>query len=152
MDISIWIFIRAGSIFKTAISWVGESELLSGLFGAIFKSHEGKKNCFFTCPSSSLPGTEWVTHDSSFRGIDAARCALGRPKNLFLFSPLPSEKWMQLGWKMAHKIFQHYRPINRQKCIFGIFGRLFERAKYGQVVRPWKDLAKCSSEVLVLGQ
>ena len=25
-------------------------------------------------------------------------------------------------------------------------------AKYGQVACPWKDLAKCSSDVLILGQ
>ena len=30
----------------------------------------------------------------------------------------------------------------------GIFGR----SKYGQVACPWKDLAKCSSDGLVLGQ
>ena len=29
--------------------------------------------------------------------------------------------------------------------IFGIFGRIFGRAKYGQVGCPWKDLAKCCS-------
>ena len=44
------------------------------------------------------------------------------------------------------------RPNMRQKCIFGIFWHVFERAKYGQVGCPWKDLAKCSSDALVLGQ
>ena len=37
-------------------------------------------------------------------------------------------------------------------AIFGIFGRVFGRAKYGQVGCPWKNLAKCSSDTLVLGQ
>ena len=37
-------------------------------------------------------------------------------------------------------------------AIFGIFGRVIWRAKYGQVGCPWKDLAKCSSDALVLGQ
>ena len=37
-------------------------------------------------------------------------------------------------------------------AIFGIFGRVFGRPKYGQVGYPWKDLAKCSSDALVLGQ
>ena len=36
--------------------------------------------------------------------------------------------------------------------IFGIFGCIFGRAQYGQVGCPWKDLAKCSSYALVLGQ
>ena len=37
-------------------------------------------------------------------------------------------------------------------AIFGIFGYIFGRAKYGRVGYPWKDLAKCSSDALVLGQ
>ena len=37
-------------------------------------------------------------------------------------------------------------------AIFGIFGCIFGRAQYGQVGCPWKDLAKCSSDALVLGQ
>ena len=31
-------------------------------------------------------------------------------------------------------------------------GRAFECAKYGRVGYPWKDLAKCSSVALILGQ
>ena len=37
----------------------------------------------------------------------------------------------------------------RQKFIFG---RVFERAKYGQVGYPWKDFSKCSSDTVILGQ
>ena len=37
-------------------------------------------------------------------------------------------------------------------AIFGIFERVFGHAKYGQVEYPWKDLAKCSSDALFLGQ
>ena len=39
-----------------------------------------------------------------------------------------------------------------QICQICIFGCTFGRAKYGQVGCPWKDLAKCSSDALVLGQ
>ena len=35
---------------------------------------------------------------------------------------------------------------------FAIFGHVFERANYGQVGYPWKDVAKCSSYALILGQ
>ena len=38
-----------------------------------------------------------------------------------------------------------------QTKIFSIFG-IFGRAKYGQVGCPLKDLAKCSSDALALGQ
>ena len=37
-------------------------------------------------------------------------------------------------------------------AILGIFGGVFERVRYGQVGRPWKDLAKYCSDALVLGQ
>ena len=37
-------------------------------------------------------------------------------------------------------------------AIFGIFACIFGRAQYGQVGCPWKDLAKCSSDALVLRQ
>ena len=33
-----------------------------------------------------------------------------------------------------------------------VFGGIFGRSKYGQVGCPWKDLAKCSSDALFLGQ
>ena len=40
-----------------------------------------------------------------------------------------------------------------QICIFGcIFGRIIGRSRIGQVGCPWKDLAKCSSDALFLGQ
>ena len=41
---------------------------------------------------------------------------------------------------------------NAYLAIFGILGRVFEHIKYGQVGCPWKDLAKCCSDPLVLGQ
>ena len=57
-----------------------------------------------------------------------------------------------IGWMSHQKKLQHYRPINAYLAIFGIFGCIYKRAQYGQVGCPWQDLAKCSSDALVLGQ
>ena len=46
-------------------------------------------------------------------------------------------------------ILGHISTYLAYLAIFGIFGRVFERAKYGQVGCPWKDIAKCSSDALV---
>ena len=52
-------------------------------------------------------------------------------------------------------------PLKYIQCIqiralkfpfLAVIGGVFERAKYGQVGYPWKDLAKCSSGALALGQ
>ena len=50
--------------------------------------------------------------------------------------------------------FHSFEPssVMAYLAIFGIFGCIFGRAQYGQVGCPWKDLAKCSSDALVLGQ
>ena len=50
---------------------------------------------------------EWIAN-LEHMVFKMVKFAIGRPK----FFPLPSEKWMQLGQKMTHKIFQYYRPIN----------------------------------------
>ena len=39
-------------------------------------------------------------------------------------------------------------PILPYLAFLALFGRVTERAKYGQVRCPWKDLAKCSSDLL----
>ena len=43
-------------------------------------------------------------------------------------------------------------PIWRIWPYLAVFGQVFERAKYGQVGCPRKDLAKCSSDALTLDQ
>ena len=51
-------------------------------------------------------------------------------------------------------LFKMVKMVCANAClaIFGIFGRVFGRPKYGQVGYPWKDLAKCSSDALTLCQ
>ena len=51
-----------------------------------------------------------------------------------------------------HDFFAWFCSYLAYLAIFGIFGCIFGRAQYGQVGCPWKDLAKCSSDALVLGQ
>ena len=51
-----------------------------------------------------------------------------------------SRKWLQ-WWGSRAEI-----------CQLWYLGRVFGRSKYGKVRRAWKDLAKCSSDALVLGQ
>ena len=50
-----------------------------------------------------------------------------------------------LNWNHACTMYNVQYGQICQICIFG-------RGQYGQVGYPWKDLAKCSSDALVLGQ
>ena len=74
---------------------------------------------------------------------------------------LPKKKKFQPKPKKAKKkpCSESQQNTGKQKgaylaylAIFGIFGCIFGRVQYGQVGCPWKDLEKCSSDKLVLGQ